>query len=55
MCVLCLYGGCGCGFGSGDRCAFGCGRLMHSALDFNAVAALVDATHRYKEIFYRAD
>lgn len=24
-------------------------------LDFNAVEAVVDATHRYKEIFYTAD
>lgn len=24
-------------------------------LDFNAVEAVVDATHRYKEIFYNAD
>lgn len=24
-------------------------------LDFNAVSAVVDATHRYKEIFYNAE
>ncbi|KAI4196539.1 MAG: hypothetical protein LQ348_002285 [Seirophora lacunosa] len=26
-----------------------------SNIDFNAVEAVVDATHRYKEIFYNAD
>ncbi|KAG0648763.1 Single-stranded DNA-binding P12 subunit [Hyphodiscus hymeniophilus] len=28
---------------------------MGGGVDFNAVAAVVDATHRYKEIFYAAD
>jgi hypothetical protein len=29
--------------------------LTFIAVDFAAVSAVVDATHRYKEIFYTAD
>ena len=28
---------------------------MDGMLDFNAVEAVVDATHRYKEIFYESN
>ena len=30
-------------------------RSVDTLIDFNAVEAVVDATHRYKEIFYNAD
>ena len=29
--------------------------IMGEMLDFNAVEAVVDATHRYKEIFYESN
>ena len=30
-------------------------KMLGGMLDFNAVEAVVDATHRYKEIFYESN